>query len=116
MKLKVYGIPNCNSVKKARDWLDSQGMEYTFHDFKKEALTQELIESWLKKVSLDVLINRKGTTWRLLSDDEKNLALDKKGAVELMIAKPSVIKRPVIVKASKVILGFDIDTYNSELS
>lgn len=116
MTIKVYGIPNCNSVKKARDWLTSQGLEYTFHDFKKEAVTPELLETWLKKVSLDTLINRKGTTWRGLPEDEKSMADQKNSAIKLMIAKPSMIKRPVIVKASQLIVGFDVDSYQSLLS
>jgi arsenate reductase len=114
--IKVYGIPNCNSVKKARDWLTAQGLEYTFHDFKKEAVTAGLIETWLKKTSLDTLINRKGTTWRALSDHEKSMADQKNSAIELMIQKPSLIKRPVIVKSSNLVLGFDLDTYKSLLS
>ncbi len=116
MTIKVYGIPNCNSVKKARDWLTSQGIEYTFHDFKKEAVTPVLLEAWLKKAPLETLINRKGTTWRALSDDEKSMANQKNTAIKLMILKPSLIKRPVIVKASELILGFDTDTYKSLLS
>lgn len=116
MTIKVYGIPNCNSVKKARDWLTSQGIEYTFHDFKKETVTPALLEAWLKKVPLETLINRKGTTWRALSDDEKSMANQKNTAIKLMILKPSLIKRPVIVKASELILGFDTDTYKSLLS
>lgn len=115
MKLQVYGIPNCNSVKKARDWLEANGMEYTFHDFKKENPTSDLLQIWLKKVTLDDLINRKGTTWRQLSDSEKAKTQNLAGAIQLMVSKPSVIKRPVIVRKDQIILGYDLEIYQSIL-
>jgi len=111
VKIKVYGIPNCNSVKQARDWLTENGLEYTFIDFKKDAPPQALIEKWLSLSSLDTLLNRKGTTWRQLSDSEKDSAAKISGAIKLMMGKPSLIKRPVIEVDSKLFLGFDPKKY-----
>ncbi len=108
----VYGIPNCDTVKKARVWLADHGVEFEFHDFKKAGVSAPLVEDWLKDVSLDALLNRRGTTWRALSDDMKAAAETPAGAVALMIHKPSVIKRPVLVVNGRVkSLGFAADQY-----
>lgn len=109
--ITVYGIPNCNTVKSARDWLDSHGIAYAFHDFKKAGVTEALVESWLPHVGLDVLINRKGTTWRALSDAQKDAVADKKKAIALMIAQPSMIKRPVLTVGGKAHVGFSDAAY-----
>ena len=77
MQIQLFGIPNCNSVKKARDWLTAHGFDYAFHDFKKQGISEDLIQSWLKNVAMSELVNRKGTTWRLLSDEEKKQAAQK---------------------------------------
>jgi arsenate reductase len=111
MSITLYGIPNCDTVKKARTWLDANGTEFTFHDFKKNGITRELIETWLRDVPWDVLVNRKGTTWRNLSDEQKAAVTDAQGATELMLASPSVIKRPVLIGAGKTSVGFSADMY-----
>lgn len=111
MEPKVFGIPNCNTVKKARDWLENRGINYDFQDFKKIKLTQALLDDWLSKISVDQLINRKGTTWRGLSDAQKESANTKAGAITLMIDKPSVIKRPVTVLNNQITLGFTPEIY-----
>ncbi|PRF72957.1 arsenate reductase [Burkholderia multivorans] len=108
----VYGIPNCNTVKKARVWLDEHGVAFEFHDFKKAGVSAPLIEDWLKDVPLDTLVNKRGTTWRELDDAMKAAADTQAGAVALMIHKPSVIKRPVLVVDGRVkSVGFAADQY-----
>ena len=93
----MYGIPNCDTVKKARTWLEEQNLPFDFHNFKKDGLSKDAIERWLKKSELNILINRKGTTWRALSDAQKAQADTTEGAIALMLENPSVIKRPVLV-------------------
>lgn len=93
----MFGIPNCDTVKKARTWLEEQKLPFDFHNFKKDGLSQEAIEHWLKKSELNILINRKGTTWRALSETQKAQADTVEGAIALMLENPSVIKRPVLV-------------------
>ena len=111
MSITLYGIPNCDTVKKARTWLDANKTDYVFHDFKKNGITRELIAGWLKDVPWDVLVNRKGTTWRGLSDEQKAAVTDNASATELMLASPSVIKRPVLTGAGKTQVGFSADLY-----
>lgn len=107
----LYGIPNCDTVKKARSWLDANGVPYTFHDFKKSGIDSTLVQAWLRDVAWDVLVNRKGTTWRALSDERKAAITNDKSATALMIESPSVIKRPVLVTANKTHVGFSNDLY-----
>ena len=110
--LKLYGIPNCNTVKKARDWLASNGIDYTFHDFKKLGVTAELLNTWLAQLPHEKLINRAGLTWRGLDDATKNSIIDNASAVILMQAKTSLIKRPVLENDGKILhLGFDEAIY-----
>ncbi|MDQ7970667.1 MAG: ArsC family reductase [Oxalicibacterium faecigallinarum] len=111
MTITLYGIPNCDTVKKARTWLEDNGIDYTFHDFKKNGIDAALIKSWLKDVPRDTLINRKGTTWRKVSDEQKAAADQDAGAVALMLESPSVIKRPVLSGAGKISVGFSADAY-----
>ena len=113
-KIVVYGIPNCDTGKKARVWLEEHGVPFEFHDFKKAGVSTALLQDWLKDVSLDELINRRGTTWRGLSDDMKAAADTQAGAIALMIHKPSVIKRPVVVVNGRVkTLGFSAEEYQT---
>lgn len=110
--MQLFGIPNCNTVKKARDWLSQHGVAYAFHDFKKNGVNQELLENWLSQTPWEKLVNRAGTTWRNLTDAEKAAVVDAASAIALMLAKSSVIKRPVLVKNNQIIcLGFDENTY-----
>lgn len=112
--MDLYGIPNCNSVKKARECLTNLGVEYTFHDYKKEPPTESLLNGWLAQIEWTTLVNRKGMTWRKLSDIEKAVINSDKTAVQLMLNKPSIIKRPVVVKDGKVLhVGFDIHAYEA---
>lgn len=94
--ITLFGIPNCDTVKKARTWLETNAIPFQFHNFKKDGLAQAQVETWLSQIELDILINRKGTSWRALSEEQKNLANDRDGAIHLMVAQPSLIKRPVL--------------------
>ena len=112
--LHLYGIPNCQTVKKARVWLEENGIEYVFHNFKTEAPTTELLQSWLQTTSLESLVNKRGTTWRKLSEDEQAALQNPETAMAVLIANSSVIKRPVaVIPETPLILGFDIDTYTN---
>ncbi|MGN4153664.1 arsenate reductase [Burkholderia gladioli] len=112
MRTVVYGIPNCDTVKKARVWLDEHGVAFDFHDFKKAGLTAAIVKGWLKDVPLETLVNRRGTTWRSLPDELKASAETEAGAIALMLDKPSVIKRPVVEVDGRVkAVGFVSDQY-----
>jgi len=115
--LIVYGIPNCDSVKKARAWLSERSIDYTFHDFKKQGVSAELITAWLAIQDWQTLVNRKGTTWRKLDDATRNAVVDAASATALMLAQPSVIKRPVIRWPNgRVSVGFDPAQFSQRLS
>ena len=113
--ITLYGIPNCGSVKKARDWLESHDIAYTFHDFKKAGIDKDTIAVWMKQASWEVLVNKKGTTWRGLSEATKEGVTSATSATMLMIENSSVIKRPVLCKGKTVLVGFDADTYEEHL-
>ena len=113
--ITLYGIPNCGSVKKARDWLESQNLAYTFQDFKKAGIDKDTIAVWMKQASWEVLVNKKGTTWRGLSDATKEDITNATSATTLMIEHSSVIKRPVLCKGNTVLVGFDANTYEEHL-
>ena len=111
MSITLYGIPNCDTVKKARTWLDTHGHPYSFHDFKKAGLTQATVAGWLKQVDWETLVNRKGTTWRGLPEERKAAIVDAASATALMLETPSIIKRPVLVGAGTIHVGFSDDSY-----
>lgn len=110
--MQLFGIPNCNTVKKARNWLDANNVAYEFHDFKKQGIDEATINSWLSQYPWEKLINRAGLTWRGLDDATKSSITDNISATTLMQAKTSVIKRPILVKDGKILaLGFDENVY-----
>jgi arsenate reductase len=111
MALTLYGIPNCDQVKKARTWLDAHDHPHHFHDFKKAGISSALINSWLKHLDWEILVNRKGTTWRALPDERKAAIVDAESAIALMLESPSIIKRPVLVSDTAVRVGFADDMY-----
>jgi Spx/MgsR family transcriptional regulator len=114
--MKLYGIPNCNTVKKARTWLEENGVTYEFHDFKKQGIDEATIQQWLTQAPWDKLVNRAGMTWRNLSDSEKAAVTDNASATELMMTKTSVIKRPLLFKDGTLLaLGFDAEKYQQIL-
>ena len=109
--MKLYGIPNCDTVKKARTWLANQQIAVEFHDFKKQGLTAETVQRWLQQSTWEQLINRKGMTWRGLSDEQKTIS-DNAAAQQLMLDKTSVIKRPLLEQSGKLLhIGFDEAAY-----
>lgn len=112
--LHLYGIANCQTVKKARVWLEENGIECVFHNFKTEIPTAQLLQFWLQTVSLESLVNKRGTTWRKLSENEQIALQNPETAIDVLIANSSVIKRPVaVMDETKLILGFDVDTYTN---
>lgn len=111
----MFGIPNCDTMKKARKWLDAQRIDYQFHDYKKEGVNIDLLTGWCSAKGWEVLLNRRGTTWRKLADDVKEDVNEAK-VIELMVANPSMIKRPVLVKDGEVIVGFSSDVYGKLFS
>jgi len=115
--IHLYGIPNCDSVKKARDWLAYRGHDYTFHDYKKEGVPSDLLPGWLKAAGRDVLINRKGPTWRKLDPSVQASVVDDATAIAVMEANSSVIKRPVIVWGdSTITVGYLPDAFEKCIS
>ena len=109
--MRLYGIPNCNTVKKARAWLDTRRIAYEFHDYKKSGVPEAQLRAWIKRLGWETLVNHQGTTWRQLSDAEKATVKDADSALALMLAKPSVIKRPVVEAGKTLLVGFDEARY-----
>ena len=110
MKTILYGIPNCDTMKKARTWLESQRIDHEFHDYKKSGLERAKLESWIRVVGWEVLLNRAGTTFRKLPDAAK-ANLTEGRAVKLMLEQPSMIKRPVLERGRTLLVGFDPQKY-----
>ncbi len=114
--IRVFGISNCDTVKKARTWLTANGQDYVFHDFKKLGVPAEQLPQWLAAVGWEKLVNRKGTTWRQLEPATQAAIKDDASASALMLAHPSVIKRPVVVWADGVVsVGFDAASFAARL-
>jgi Spx/MgsR family transcriptional regulator len=110
----VYGIPNCQSVKKARTWLQEHALEYEFHDFKKAGVPQVRLKAWVKQFGWDSVLNKKGTTWRTLGEDEKALVTNATTAIQAMVTSPSLIKRPVIeFTDDQMTLGVNPEAWSS---
>ena len=104
----VYGIPNCDTVKKARTWLTEHGRAHAFHDFKKAGVPHDRLDAWLAAVGWELLLNRKGTAWRGLDEATRNAVVDAAGARAVMLATPSTIKRPVVEWGDgRISVGFD---------
>ena len=109
MTVILYGIPNCDTVKKARVWLDAQGIAYTFHDYKKQGADSARLEQWVAQAGWEKVLNRAGTTLRKLPDADKD-GLDAEKAVKVMAANPSAIKRPIVEHPGGLLVGFkDVD-------
>jgi arsenate reductase (glutaredoxin) len=109
----IYGIKNCDTMKKARAWLEQHGVDYVFHDYKTEGIQRERLEQWYKKVGWETLLNRAGTTFRKLPESEK-ARVDAHKAMELMLEQPSMIKRPVLeLGGGKLLVGFTPENYST---
>lgn len=106
----LYGIPNCDTIKKARKWLADQNIDYEFHDYKKAGITSATLKTWCQQVDWEVLLNKRGTTWRKLPDAVKD-SVNKTQAIKLMVEQPSMIKRPVLIHNDKLLVGFDSESY-----
>lgn len=119
MNLKLYGIPNCDTVKKARVWLTEHDVAFEFHDFKKNGVTAAQLERWISAVGWEKVLNRQGTTWRRLDPAVQNTVKDAASAISLLKEQPSAIKRPVVEwsdKADDVTVGFKADEWHARLS
>lgn len=108
--ITLYGIANCDTVKKARRWLDQRQIPYQFHDFRKDGLDSALVSAWLVKLDWDDLLNKRGRTWRDLSEAEKQFS-DTGQVVALCCKYPTLIKRPVLISGKKIVIGFNPDNY-----
>ncbi len=115
MTIHFYGIPNCDTVKKARKWLDANGLDYAFHDYKKEGADAGKVASWIADKGVDIVLNKRGTTFRKLSDAEKEQAGDSAKAAQLLVQHPSMIKRPVVEHANGILVGFKEDEWSANL-
>jgi arsenate reductase (glutaredoxin) len=114
--ITIYGIKNCDTMKKARTWLDKRGVDYSFHDYKAVGIERERLEQWCKTVGWETLLNRAGTTFRKLPDKDK-VGIDAKTAVALMLAQPSMIKRPVLdLGGGKFLVGFSPEQYSAAVA
>ena len=112
MTIHFYGIPNCDTVKKARKWLDAKGIDYAFHDYKKEGADPAKLAKWIEAKGVDVVLNRRGTTFRKLSEEEK-ADIDAAKAVTLLAQYPGMIKRPVVEHADGILVGFKESEWNA---
>jgi arsenate reductase len=112
--ITIYGIKNCDTMKKARAWLDAKGIAYAFHDYKASGIDEAHLRAWSRELGWDKLLNRAGTTFRALPEAEK-ADLDEDKAVALMLAQPSMIKRPVLDLGDRRLLGFKADTWEAAI-
>lgn len=111
---KIYGIKNCNSMKKAFDALQAKGINYEFHDYKKQGIDADTLAVWLKEIGADKVLNKKGTTWRKLTADEQAHATsNEQNLIETLMAQPSLIKRPVLQTPQGFVIGFDEVSYEA---
>lgn len=107
----LYGIPNCNTVKKARTWLDENNIAYDFYDYKKSGISEAKLKEWIAQTGWEKLVNKQGTTWRQLDKNVQDSVTSEKAAIQLMLDKNSVIKRPVVETTKGITLGFDETVY-----
>ncbi|WP_299182747.1 ArsC family reductase [uncultured Neptuniibacter sp.] len=112
--ITLYGIPNCDTIKKARKWLESNQIEYRFHDFRKDGLDAERLNSWVDELGWELLLNKRGTTWRQQPDEVKN-QIDQSSAIALMLEYPAMIKRPVLDTGDVRKVGFKDTEYSALL-
>jgi arsenate reductase len=114
MSVTIHGIKACDTMKKARDWLDGHGVAYAFHDYKAVGVDRATLEAWARQVGWEALLNRSGTTFRKLPDADKT-DLNEAKAIDLMLAQPSMIKRPVLDVDGRLLVGFKPDVYAATL-
>jgi arsenate reductase (glutaredoxin) len=114
--ITIYGIPACNTMKKAFDYLNQKGIKYEFHDYKKKGISPETLQSFIEHLGLDQVFNKKGSTYRLVSDEQKQSLESPKAAFEFLLEKNSAIKRPIIVQNDKLFAGFNSDQLDNWLT
>jgi arsenate reductase len=114
MATTIYGIKNCDTMKKARAWLDAKGVAYDFHDYKTAGIAKEKLKGWSDKLGWETLLNRAGTTFKKLPDADKE-GINEKKALALMLAQPSIIKRPVLDLGGRLLVGFKPEIYAREV-
>jgi arsenate reductase len=114
LTITIYGIKNSDTMKKARAWLDGHGIAYDFHDYKTEGISKEKLKRWSDELGWETLLNRAGTTFRKLPDADKN-GLNERKAIALMLAQPSMIKRPVLEAGARLLVGFKSELYDKEV-
>ena len=115
MPVKMYGIKNCDTIKKARAWLEKNGIDYVFHDYRKGGIDQKMLNAWLKSLDWEDLLNRRGTTWRKLPESTRE-TMNRKAAVNLMLEQPAIIKRPLLETNGELTLGFSEENYRNIFS
>ena len=108
----LYGIANCDTIRKAKRWLESHGVDYRFHDFRKDGLSRETLARWVDELGAETLLNKRGLTWRKLPDERKQ-PLDRDHVIELLLEMPAMIKRPVLDLGEQRIVGFSPDRYQT---
>ncbi len=108
--ITLYGIPNCDTMKKARKWLEARGIEYQFHDYRKQGIDASQLRAWISELGWEALLNRRGLTWRKLPAEARD-AIDEDSAIQVMRENPAIIKRPVLDLGDRRIVGFKEDCY-----
>jgi len=109
--IKLYGIPNCDTIKKARKWLKDNNVDYEFHDYKKLGVPEKELKVWVKKLGWEIVLNKRGTTWRKLDDKTKE-SVTEDSAIQIMLDNPSIIKRPILVAQDLLLVGFKEEEYS----
>ena len=115
MEVTLYGIKNCDTIKKAKKWLEINSIDYQFHDFRADGIHRSLLTSWLKQIEWETLLNTRGTTWRKLPGAQKD-GINKSTVLSLMLEQPAIIKRPVLAVKNKIFVGFKEDKYKEIFS
>lgn len=110
MTITMYGIPNCDTIKKAKKWLEAEGVEYQFHDYRKQGIDKAMVETFCQQLGWENVVNKRGTTYRQLTQEQKD-NLNQESAIELLVEQPAMIKRPILVINNDYHLGFKADQY-----
>jgi len=115
-EVTLFGIANCDQVRKARRLLEARGVDYRFHDFRRDGLSELTLCAWMRHLPWDALLNRRGRTWRELDEAARKAVVDERSARDAMVAEPTLIKRPVLVQGDHVLVGFSLETYERWLN
>ena len=113
MHAQLFGIENCDQCRKARQWLRTRGVIVQFHDLRRDGLTAQMLERWLTRVPWDSLLNRRGQSWRKLEDSQRREVVDRDSLIELLLAQPLLVKRPVLEASDRLLIGFSEAVYAS---